>query len=110
MSGATEIYICRPGQSLKEGRVEYGSMETRNEAESDAERRLKTDPSIAKIAYYAVKPNGDFRCIFTKNNPNAASVKPKRLAMDDVGPRKRRPPRPVKKSLMRRILALFESR
>ena len=37
MSGITEIYICKDGQSLTDGKLEVSSMvETRNEAEADA--------------------------------------------------------------------------
>ncbi len=101
MSGVTEIYICRPGQALKEGRMEYGSMETRAEAEADAAQRLRLNPGIAKIAYYAVSDNGDFRCIYSRNNPQAPAPEPRRPAR----PRKAKPRKP---SLLRRIRAVFE--
>ena len=106
MSGATEIYICKPGQAIKEGKVEYSSIETRGEAEADAARRVKIDPTIAKIAYYAVKENGDFRSLYSFDNPHASSAPKPRSAMDEpyAQPRvaTRRP------SLFRRIRALFE--
>ncbi len=105
MSGATEIYICRPGQAIKDGRVEYGAIETRDEAQSDAEERLRIDPSIGKIAYYAVSANGDFRCILTRTNPNARAPEPKRAATPPRPPPKPKPPR---RSLLRRILSLLE--
>lgn len=106
MSGATEIYICRPGQAIKEGRVEYGSMETRGEAESDAEGRLRIDPSIGKIAYYAVSDSGDFRCIYTRTNPNARAPEPKRQSAEALS----RPPAPApsRPSLLRRLLSVLE--
>ena len=71
MAGATEIYICKPGQAIKEGRVEYSSIETRAEAEADAARRVRIDPTIAKIAYYAVKEDGGFRSLYSFDNPHA---------------------------------------
>lgn len=106
MSGATEIYICQPGQAIKEGRVEYSSIETRGEAEADAAQRVRKDPSIAKIAYYAVKENGDFRSLYSFDNPHAAKAPSRRSAMDEQDA-----PRPVttrKKSLFERIRAVFE--
>ncbi len=105
MAGATEIYICKPGQAIKEGRVEYGAIETRDEAESDAEARLRIDPSIGRIAYYAVGENGDFRCILTRTNPNARAPEPRPAAKPSRPPPKPKPPR---RSLLRRVLALLE--
>ena len=46
MSGATEIYICQPGQPIKEGRVEYGTMETRDE--SGPRRAVESKPSLIR--------------------------------------------------------------
>lgn len=108
MSGATEIYICQPGQPIKEGRVEYGTMETRDEALSDAERRCGSDPSIAKVAYYAVSESGDFRCICTYDNPKAGKAPSVRTLGD--GAMKSGPRRPVesKPSLIRQLRAVFE--
>ena len=108
MSGATEIYICQPGQALKEGRVEYGTMETRAEATSDAERRCNADRSIAKIAYYAVTESGKFRSIYTHENPNAAKPAPARRrggVMTKTAPRRARP---GKRSLIDKIRMVFE--
>ncbi len=104
MSGTTEIYICQPGQAIKEGRMEMGSVDSRAQAEHDAESRLKLDPTIAKIAYYAVSEGGAFRCFYTKENPNV--VKPKRKvgsAALSVG--RGRAKKNAKLSLARRILA-----
>ncbi|NQV46753.1 MAG: hypothetical protein HQ504_03130 [Rhodospirillaceae bacterium] len=73
MSGATEIYLCKAGQSLKQGRVEYSdSIENKADAEADAIERCRFNKFYAKLAYYAVSENGDFRCIFTYNNPNVS--------------------------------------
>ncbi len=71
MSGATEIYLCKPGQDLKQGRVEYSdSIATKADAEADALQRCRFDKNLAKIAYYAVNDEGDFKVILTYNNPN----------------------------------------
>lgn len=108
MSGATEIYICQPGQPLKEGRVEYGTMETRDEAASDAARRCAADPSIGRIAYYAVSDSGSFRNFYTHENPNAD--RPKRAGPTGGGPAKagRRGVARREPTLFQRVRAVFE--
>ncbi len=74
MVGTTEIYLCRTGQALKQGRVEYSdSIDNKAAAEADAVQRCKWDKKLAKIAYYAINEEGDFRIIFTYNNPNIGS-------------------------------------
>ena len=71
MAGTTEIYLCRAGQALKQGRVEYSdSIANKADAEADAIQRCKWDKKLAKIAYYAVTVEGDFRIILTYTNPN----------------------------------------
>jgi len=109
MSGTTEIYLCRAGQSLKQGRVEYSdSIANRNEAQSDAEARCSRDNKLAKIAYYAVNEAGDFRVIYTHNNPNAAG-----LGGGDEGgleKKKKKKKKPVKRPLLSRLVgAVFGS-
>ena len=108
MSGSTEIYICQPGQALTDGRVEYGTMTTKAEAEDDASDRMRWDPSIGKIAYYAIHPNGDFKCIHTKRNPNFSDTKRKPPSGVAARTRKPRRAKPAKQSLLRRMLNLFQ--
>ncbi len=84
MAGATEIYICKPGQAIEEGKVEYSGIETRAEAEADAARRVRTDPTIAKIAYYAVKEDGGLRSLYSFDNPHAPKTPERRSVMDDL--------------------------
>lgn len=104
MPGATEIYICKPGQAVEDGKVEYSSIATRAEAEADAARRVSADPTIGKIAYYAVKDDGRFRSLYSFDNPRAA--RDQRSALDDLNmPSLLEPRRP---SLFRRIRAVFE--
>lgn len=65
MSDLTEIYICKAGQALKEGKVVYSDeITSKRQAIPDAEDRCRRDSKIAKIAYYAVNEEGDFRCIY----------------------------------------------
>jgi hypothetical protein len=110
MSGATEIYICRPGQALKQGKLEYSShISTRDEAAGDARRRCAADAGIARIAYYAVDEGGGFRNFFTYENPTAGKPKPERRlgAPAPVQGANRRPARSPP-SLLGRIRAVFE--
>ena len=79
MGDTTEIYLCRVGQSLKQGQVEYSdSVTNKAEAEADAIQRCKWNKKLAKIAYYAVNTEGDFRIILTYNNPNIGNDEPEK--------------------------------
>ncbi len=112
MSGVTEIYICQPGQPLKEGELVMSSdVQTREQAQRDAKSRCHLDRSIARIVYYAIRPDGDFRAIYSYENPNTRSPKAARPLVADVsfGPapkfRRRQPP----PTLFGRLRALFET-
>ncbi len=104
MSGTTEIYICKPGQAIREGKVEYSSIETRGEAEADAARRVGKDPTIANITYYAVKEDGDFRSLYRFDNPQAASAPVRPIS----GAKSRKATGPMRSS--RRRTAIWASR
>lgn len=108
MSGTTEIYICQPGQAIKEGKVEYGAIESRREAAADADQRCKADPSIAKIAYYAVKDDGAFRSIYSYENPNVRKPAPARRKAGVGTKAAVRRAAPVKRSLMDKVRGMFE--
>ncbi len=87
----TEIYSCKDGQKLKEGRLDLShDIETKEQAEADARRRCKLDPSIRRVAYYAVSDDGRFRNFFTHTNANAAPAPRKAMAGE---PPRRRPAR-----------------
>ena len=67
----TEIYSCKDGQSLKQGKLDYDSrIETKEQAASDALRRVGRDPTLRKVAYYKVSPDGEFRVFYSYTNPN----------------------------------------
>ena len=110
MSDLTEIYICKPGQELKQGKLEHSNISTKEEAEKDAKSRCKYDSSIGRIAYYAVDASGGFRNFFTYENPNAVARKPRPAsggsATRPAGAPVRRPARAP--SLLQRIRAAFE--
>ncbi len=100
----TEIYSCKEGQSLKQGKLDYSSdIETKEEAEVDAKRRCQRDPSLKKIAYYKVAPDGEFRVFYSYTNPNC---KPAATRAAPAAPMKKNAPKrkPVRKpSLLARI-------
>ena len=74
MSDVTEIYICKDGQKLKDGKLEYSSqVENKEQAEADARRRCSQDTTIAN---YKVSPEDKFTNFFTYDNPEAARQKP----------------------------------
>ena len=67
----TEIYSCKDGQALKEGKLDYdASITSKEAAQSDALRRCQRDPSLKKIAYYKVSPDGEFRVFYSYTNPH----------------------------------------
>ena len=62
----TEVYSCKDGQALKDGKLDYTQdITTREEAEPDAKRRCQIDPTIRKVAYYKVTPDGKFRMFYS---------------------------------------------
>ena len=62
MSSVTEIYVCKPEQELKKGKLFTSQdIHTRQEAELDARERCRIDDRIAKIAYYALQEDGAFK-------------------------------------------------
>ena len=72
MSETTEIYICKPGQSIRNGRLEYSShINDKAQAEQDARERCRLDKKIGKIAYYRVTDEGDFKVFYSYTNPDA---------------------------------------
>ena len=105
---ATEIYICKEGQSLKQGKIEYGEIDSKVEAQSDAVARCKRDQTIAKIAYYSVNEDGDFRIFFTYNNPHLVSGRQTPDPDGEAAPKKKKKgKKKKKKSLLSRLLSPF---
>ncbi len=71
MPSVTEIYVCKPGQDLKKGELfTSGSINDRADAENDARDRCRDDDSIAKIGYYAMTEDGNFKTLLIFENPN----------------------------------------
>lgn len=110
MSVVTEIYICQPGQALKEGELVISHDVTKREhAQADAVARCRLDRSIARIIYYAIREDGDFRTIYSYENPDAKASRTRLPLVADVtfAPARkfRRAPAPT---LFGRLRALFE--
>ena len=104
----TEIYICKEGQALTEGRLEMNHDIThRDHAQSDAIRRCGIDRSIHKVAYYAISESGDFRVIFTYTNPNPVSAerRPKNTAAPPPRRKKKAAKAAKPKTLVEKIAA-----
>lgn len=105
----TEIYSCKDGQPLKEGKLDYSSdITTREQAEADAKRRCTRDPTVKKIAYYKVAGDGDFKVFYSYTNPHCKPAGAKPEAPKAKSPRKK--PVPKKKTgivaAIRRALGL----
>lgn len=82
MSGVTEIYICKAGQELKDGKLVYSDeIRDKYQAEADAKQRCEHDTTVFKIGYYAVSESGTFRNFYTYENldctqaPGAAATR-----------------------------------
>ena len=107
----TEVYSCKPGQKLKEGRLDYAPhVETKEQAEADAKRRCQADPSLAKVAYYLVQEDGRFRMLHSYTNPNPGAAKPARRAgvQSDFQPRAKTVKPSPPPSLWERFRRLFK--
>jgi len=110
MAQATEVYICREGQALKEGKLEYSdSIYGREDAEDDAKYRCRSDNSIQKIAYYSLNVSGDFRHFFTYHNPD---FKPtgkgaKKTPGKPPARKKKKKPKKKKTSFFARLFSVF---
>ena len=93
----TEIYSCKDGQSLKQGKLDYdASITSKEAAQSDALRRCQRDPTLKKIAYYKVSPDGEFRVFYSYTNPNCKPAGAKGGAAATAKPRpavKKPPPK-----------------
>jgi hypothetical protein len=71
---ATEVYSCRDGQEIKQGKLDYCEIDNRGAAEADAKRRCAQDPSLKRIVYYRVAPDGAFKLLSSYTNPHCTAV------------------------------------
>ena len=102
-----EIYLCKEGQPLQDGRLVHSDdILDRTDAEADALERCRSDPTLAKVAYYKLKDDGDFRIMYSYTNPNPVTPKKKRpggAQARSKKPAKKKPP-PKKKGFWRNLL------
>ncbi|MEO5374732.1 MAG: hypothetical protein H7840_10685 [Alphaproteobacteria bacterium] len=109
---ATEIYMCKDGQGLRDGRLEYSdSITCKEEAEPDAVRRCQKDNTLKRIAYYTVTPDGRFKNFYTYTNQGAKAAGGQSRKPAAAAPKKRpsaaKPPPPPPKTLGQKILGLI---
>ena len=103
MPDVVEIYLCKSGQKLEEGRlIVSNDIVDKEAAKADAENRCKISPSLARIAYYAISANGDFKPYFSYANPNVQNEMPKSKPQLETKKRKRKK-QPVKKGIWAKI-------
>ena len=96
MAELTEIYICAKGQALKEGKVVYSDeIHTKKQAIPDAKMRCDRDSKIAKIAYYTVTDDGQFRCIYTHTAGGGAEAPKPPKEVKRKRPAQKKKPKPT---------------
>jgi len=71
---ATEVYSCRDGQEIKQGKLEYCEIDNRSAAEADAKRRCAQDTALKRVVYYRVAPDGAFKLLFSYTTPQCTAV------------------------------------
>lgn len=106
---STEIYSCREGQELKQGKLDYSDIDDRETAEADAKRRRRLDPTIKKVAYYKVAADGGFRLFFSYTNPHcrpAPKARPAGAAARRPAPKKKPAPKPGLLARLRKSIGL----
>lgn len=99
MPDVVEIYVCKAGQKLEEGRlVVSNDITSKEDARSDALSRCSSDPTVAKVAYYAISEDGDFKAYFSYTNPDVSTAQPAAPAASGKrksSAAKRNPPRGI---------------
>ncbi len=105
MPEIVEIYMCKVGEKLEDGKLAVSrDIYDKEAAKTDAIKRCKIAPSLARIAYYAINDNGDFKPYYSYNNPKVEEPKTKQAA-NDAGPKKRRKKKAKKKTFWQKLAA-----
>ncbi len=103
MPDVVEIYLCKAGQKLEEGRMIVShDIPDKEAARADALNRCKISPSLARIAYYAITSNGDFKPYFSYTNPDIDNAIPKVKHPPKLKKHKRKK-RPAKQSFWAKL-------
>lgn len=109
MGEVTEIYTCKKGQQLKEGRLEVSHHITdKPAAEGDARQRCRKDITIHRIAYYRMSDNGDFRIFYSYTNPHSIDTKQKPPAEEPRIKKRKKKKKPKPLTLMGKVRKLFK--
>lgn len=93
---ATEVYSCRDGQEIKQGKLDYTEIDNRSAAEADARRRCAQDPTLKRVVYYRVDTDGGFRLLLSYENPHCVAAV-KQTPADKFRPRPPRAAQPAAK-------------
>jgi hypothetical protein len=84
---ATEVYSCRDGQEIKQGRLDFAEIENRSAAEADARRRCAQDPTLKRVVYYRIDSGGGSKLLLSYENPNClANVRQTRAGASRTRP------------------------
>tara|TARA_B100000315_G_scaffold250544_1_gene283551 strand:+ start:8874 stop:9203 length:330 start_codon:yes stop_codon:yes gene_type:complete len=103
MPDVVEIYLCKAGQKLEDGRlIVSNEISDKEAAKADAENRCKISPSLARIAYYAISANGDFKPYYSYSNPNVQNDVHKAKPQLETKKRKQKK-KPVKKGFWAKL-------
>jgi len=101
MPDVVEIYMCKAGQKLDQGQMVVSHDITDKEAaKADAESRCKINPTLARVAYYAINPNGDFKPYYAYANPNIDATKPK---AESPARKRKKKKKPVKMGVWQKV-------
>jgi hypothetical protein len=107
MADVTEIYCCKAGQKLRDGKLSIdNSITNREQAEPDARKRCQHDPKIERVAYYAVSEDERFRNFFTYTNPAGKTEAAGEAGKPKAKSKKKKTP--AKKPLLKRLRSFFE--
>jgi len=85
MPDVVEIYMCKAGEKLEDGNLAVSrDIYDKAAAKTDAIKRCKISPALARIAYYAINDNGDFKPYYAYNNPKVEEPKPSQAANEGL--------------------------
>ncbi|MBT4748351.1 MAG: hypothetical protein HOO19_03415 [Rhodospirillaceae bacterium] len=105
MPDVVEIYMCKAGEKLEDGKLAVSNdIYDKEAAKTDAIKRCKISPSLARIAYYAINDNGDFKPYYSYNNPKVEEPKSKQASNEGLR-KKRRKKKPAKKTFWQKLAA-----
>lgn len=103
MPDVVEIYMCKAGEKLEDGKLAVShDIYDKEAAKTDAIKRCQISPSLARIAYYAINDNGDFKPYYSYANPKVEE--PKQAGNEGLR-KKRRKKNAKKKTFWQKLVA-----